>query len=119
MAPCAGIWWRNWKRGTSRPWGGLASGWMPARACSGRKEEVMDKGITFAKDMIINRDEENFSFKGCKFGRDILVEAGVHFNVIGGEIGDRTIIRSGARVEGNSVVLGRESYLDQDRKSVV
>jgi len=72
----------------------------------------MDKGITFAKDMIINRDEENFSFKGCKFGRDILVEAGVHFNVIGGEIGDRTIIRSGARVEGNSVVLGRESYLD-------
>ena len=72
----------------------------------------MDHGITFAKDMILNRDEENFSFKGCKFGRDILIEAGVHFNVIGGSIGDRTIIRSGARVEGNSVVIGRESYLD-------
>lgn len=73
---------------------------------------IMEKGIIFARDTIINGPEKNFRFKGCEFGRNILIEAGAIFNVIGGFIGDRTIIRSGARVEGNSVVLGRESYLD-------
>ncbi len=72
----------------------------------------MEKGFLFARDTIINGSERNFCFKGCEFGREILIEAGVTFNVIGGYIGDRTIIRSGARVEGNSVVLGKESYLD-------
>jgi len=73
----------------------------------------MENGITFNRDTVINKTGDEFSFKGCKFGRDILIEGGVHFNVIGGFIGDRTIIRSGARVEGNSVVLGTESYLDR------
>jgi acetyltransferase-like isoleucine patch superfamily enzyme len=52
------------------------------------------------------------SYKACKFGKNVKVEAGVTFDVIGGIIGDGTIIRSGARIEGNSVVLGRESYID-------
>ncbi|MFA6509946.1 MAG: hypothetical protein WCV62_05775 [Candidatus Peribacteraceae bacterium] len=65
--------------------------------------------MTFTRDTKI---EAGFRFKGCTFGSDVLIEAGAVFNVIGGHIGDRTIIRSGARVEGNSVVLGRESYLD-------
>jgi len=66
--------------------------------------------LVFEKDTLI---ESGMKFKGCVFGKGVLIEKGVTFNVIGGEIGDRTIIRSGARVEGNSVVLGRESYLDR------
>ena len=67
------------------------------------------------KDMIINPGgKEPLTLKGCVFGKDVVVERGVTFNVIGGYIGDRTIIRSGARIEGNSVVLGRESYLDRN-----
>ena len=48
----------------------------------------------------------------CIFGEEVLIEPGAILNVIGGSIGDRTIIRAGARIEGNSVVLGRESYID-------
>ena len=62
--------------------------------------------------MVINDNGEGDTFKDCTFGRHVEIEAGVYFNVIAGHIGDRTIIRSGARVEGNSVVIGRESYLD-------
>ena len=64
-------------------------------------------------DTIINeRGDEGFKYKACTFGRHVTIEAGAIFDVIGGHIGDRTIIRSGARIEGNSVVIGRESYLD-------
>lgn len=72
----------------------------------------MEAGMTFTRDTVINETGGDFRFKGCTFGRGVRIEAGAVFNVIGGHIGDRTIIRSGARVEGNSVVLGRESYLD-------
>ena len=47
-----------------------------------------------------------------KFGKDVHIESGVTINVTDGFIGDRSIIRSGVRIEGNSVILGRESYLD-------
>lgn len=76
-----------------------------------RDDRVME--IVFEKDTIINGEGGlSFKFKDCTFGRNVHIERGVAFNVIGGHIGDDTIIRSGARVEGNSVVLGRESYLD-------
>ena len=74
----------------------------------------METGMTFTRDTVINgAGGAGFRFKGCTFGSDVRIEAGAVFNVIGGHIGDRTIIRSGAKVEGNSVVLGRESYLDR------
>ena len=47
-----------------------------------------------------------------KFGKDVHIESGFTINVTDGFIGDRSIIRSGAKIEGNSVILGRESYLD-------
>jgi acetyltransferase-like isoleucine patch superfamily enzyme len=47
-----------------------------------------------------------------EFGKDVTIEQGVHINVREGFIGDRSIIRSGARIEGQRVVLGTESYLD-------
>ena len=46
------------------------------------------------------------------FGKDLQIEEGVIINIKEGSIGDRTIIRSGARIEGNVVRLGTESYLD-------
>lgn len=49
---------------------------------------------------------------GLEFGKDVIVEEGAIIDVRGGYIGDRTIIRSGARIQGNSVVLGKECYLD-------
>ena len=63
------------------------------------------------KDELVTEDS-GYSYKGCTFGKNVKVEAGVIFDVIGGHIGDGTIIRSGARIEGNSVVLGRESYIN-------
>ena len=48
-----------------------------------------------------------------EFGEDVVIEPGVHISVREGFIGDRTIIRSGARIEGNRVVLGTESYIDR------
>ena len=47
-----------------------------------------------------------------EFGKDVTIEQGVHINVREGFIGDRSIIRSGARIEGQRVILGPESYLD-------
>ncbi|KKL86869.1 hypothetical protein LCGC14_1940390, partial [marine sediment metagenome] len=47
-----------------------------------------------------------------EYGKDVIIEEGAIINVKDGFIGDRTIIRAGARVEGNSVELGTESYLD-------
>jgi len=47
-----------------------------------------------------------------EFGKDVVIEDGAIINVKEGMIGDRTIIRAGARVEGNHVELGTESYLD-------
>lgn len=47
-----------------------------------------------------------------EYGKDVIIEPGAIINVNCGFIGDRTIIRAGARVEGNSVILGAESYLD-------
>ena len=64
--------------------------------------------MIFDKEVVFN----GFNYKGCKIGKNVKIEAGVTFDVIGGVIGDGTIIRSGARIEGNSVVLGRESYID-------
>jgi len=45
-------------------------------------------------------------------GKDCQIEKGATINVKEGSIGDRSIIRSGARIEGNYVKLGRECYLD-------
>ncbi len=47
-----------------------------------------------------------------EYGKDVTVEDGVIINVKEGFIGDRSIIRSGARIEGTSIILGAESYLD-------
>lgn len=47
-----------------------------------------------------------------EFGHDVTIEPGAIIKVEHGHIGDRTIIRSGARIEGHSVILGTESYLD-------
>jgi acetyltransferase-like isoleucine patch superfamily enzyme len=45
-------------------------------------------------------------------GKDVVIEPGAVISVRAGRIGDRTIIRSGARIEGYYVELGEESYLD-------
>ena len=45
-------------------------------------------------------------------GKDVVIEPGVIMDVEKGYIGDRTIIRSGARIEGSYVQLGIENYLD-------
>ncbi len=47
-----------------------------------------------------------------KFGKDVTIEPNVILDVKDGFIGDRSIIRSGARIEGTYVYLGTESYLD-------
>ncbi len=47
-----------------------------------------------------------------EFGKNVTIEPGVIINVKDGFIGDRSIIRSGARIEGTFVSLGTESYLD-------
>lgn len=47
-----------------------------------------------------------------EYGKDVIIEDGANINVKDGFIGDRTIIRSGARIEGTKVILGTESYLD-------
>ncbi len=47
-----------------------------------------------------------------ELGKDVNIEDGAIINVKEGFIGDRSIIRSGARIEGTSVILGTESYLD-------
>ncbi len=47
-----------------------------------------------------------------QFGKNVTVEPNVIIDVKDGFIGDRSIIRSGARIEGNYVHLGTESYLD-------
>lgn len=49
---------------------------------------------------------------GIERGKDVVIEEGAIINVKSGFIGDRSIIRSGARIEGNHVELGTESYLD-------
>jgi acetyltransferase-like isoleucine patch superfamily enzyme len=45
-------------------------------------------------------------------GKDVTIEINVTLNVKEGFIGDRSIIRSGARIEGTRVEIGIESYLD-------
>jgi len=55
---------------------------------------------------IINRNPN------VDFGEDLQIEEGAIINIREGSIGDRTIIRSGARIEGRIVHLGTESYLD-------
>lgn len=47
-----------------------------------------------------------------EIGEDVTIEPGAIVNMKEGRIGDRSIIRSGARIEGYRVVLGTESYLD-------
>ena len=47
-----------------------------------------------------------------EYGKDVVIEEGAIIDVKEGFIGDRTIIRAGARIEGTKVVLGAESYLD-------
>jgi len=46
------------------------------------------------------------------FGKDVVIEDGAIVNVKSGHIGDRSIIRSGARLEGTFIELGTESYVD-------
>jgi acetyltransferase-like isoleucine patch superfamily enzyme len=50
--------------------------------------------------------------KMIEIGKDVLIEPGAIIDANGGRIGDRSIIRSGARIEGTYVELGTESYLD-------
>lgn len=50
--------------------------------------------------------------KGISIGRDVVIEKGATINVKEGSIGDRSVIRSGVRIEGNKVVIGREAFLD-------
>ncbi len=47
-----------------------------------------------------------------EFGKDVNIEPNVIIDVKNGFIGDRSIIRSGTRIEGTYVYLGTESYLD-------
>jgi len=47
-----------------------------------------------------------------QIGEDVEIEEGAIIKVGSGFIGDRTIIRAGARIEGTRVELGTESYLD-------
>ena len=47
-----------------------------------------------------------------ELGENVKIEPGAIINVENGFIGDRSIIRSGARVEGHYVEIGTESYLD-------
>ena len=47
-----------------------------------------------------------------EYGKDVVIEEGVVINVEEGFIGDRSIIRSGSRIEGTYIYLGTESYLD-------
>jgi acetyltransferase-like isoleucine patch superfamily enzyme len=47
-----------------------------------------------------------------ELGKDVTIEPNVILNVKEGFIGDRSIVRSGARIEGTYVHLGTESYLD-------
>lgn len=47
-----------------------------------------------------------------EIGKDVIIEPGAIINAKDGRIGDRSIIRSGARIEGTYVELGTESYLD-------
>ena len=47
-----------------------------------------------------------------EIGKDVTIEEGAYIKVKHGFIGDRSIIRSGAHIEGTSVELGVESYLD-------
>jgi len=51
---------------------------------------------------------------GIDYGKFTTIEDNVTINVKHLKIGDRTIIRSGARIEGFSVVLGTECYLDHN-----
>lgn len=46
------------------------------------------------------------------FGKSVVIEEGAIINIREGSIGDRSIIRAGARIEGNKVIIGKESYLD-------
>lgn len=47
-----------------------------------------------------------------KIGEGVQIESGAIIKVKEGRIGDRSIIRAGARIEGNRVELGTECYLD-------
>lgn len=47
-----------------------------------------------------------------KIGKNVVIEKDVVINVKHLEIGDRSIIRSGSRIEGTLVSLGTECYLD-------
>ena len=47
-----------------------------------------------------------------EIGEDVIIEPGAIIDVKEGRIGDRSIIRSGARIQTTRVVLGTESYLD-------
>ena len=47
-----------------------------------------------------------------EYGKDVVIEDGALINVKHGKIGDRTIIRAGARIEGDTVIIGTEGYLD-------
>lgn len=49
-----------------------------------------------------------------KLGKGVIIENNVTINVKYLKIGDRTIIRSGARIEGHSIILGAECYLDHN-----
>jgi acetyltransferase-like isoleucine patch superfamily enzyme len=49
---------------------------------------------------------------GIELGEGVVIEQGAIIRVKKAKIGDRTIIRSGARIEGNNIELGTESYLD-------
>ena len=50
--------------------------------------------------------------KDFYIGKDVVIEDGAIIDVDFGSIGDRSIIRSGARIEGHKVIIGKESYLD-------
>lgn len=47
-----------------------------------------------------------------EIGKDVTIEYGATITADSGKIGDRSIIRAGARIEGTHVEIGRESYLD-------
>jgi len=47
-----------------------------------------------------------------KIGRDVTIEDGAIIEADNGYIGDRSIIRSGAKIQGRLIELGKESYLD-------
>lgn len=47
-----------------------------------------------------------------EIGEDVIIEPGAIIDVKEGRIGDRSIIRAGARIQTTRVVLGPESYLD-------